>query len=96
MQQSSNYALVVSVHCEDITVHEMNAPDGSLKVIKAFFFSGTKRMSLISPPLERLVFSKYIDSISFDMVGGTLETLTVGRECCGMLVAGCVVWLSGG
>jgi len=81
MQLTSNYTLVISVHCEDITVHEINTPVGSLKVIKAFFFPGTKRISLISPPCERLEFSKYMDSISFDMVGGTLETLTVGREC---------------
>jgi len=59
-----------------LTTKKTNTPLGSLKVIKAFFFSGTKCKSLISPPCERLTFSKYIRSTSSDTVGSTLVTLT--------------------
>jgi len=94
MWLTCSYIQVISVHCKHMTADEMNTPVGSLYVIKAFFFSGTKCMSLISPPRERLEFSKYIDSISFDMVGGTLETLMAGTECWALLITGCVVWVS--
>ena len=51
----------------------------------------------MSPPCERLEFSKYITSISFDRVGSTLVTLIdCEQHRDGALLAGGVAWVSDG